>query len=230
MSYKASRIQRVANLDMDEHGSVTGRVKLTFMGSPALRWRQASLEGDAASLEHELQSAAEQMLPRELVIKVGKIEKLDDYEEPLTVNYDVSGGIGSATGKRLLVPGDLFETNSKMTFPHEKRAIGVYFEYPHLVQDAVKINFPKNLAIESQPTDAQLQFKNFAAYQLSSTSTATSFIVRRNYSLGEIIFEPTEYPELRTFYNQFESKDQQTVVLKFSGEAAGAPGGAAMVN
>ena len=55
--YTASRTQRVADLVMDEHGEVTGAVKMTYTGAPALNWRHRSLAGDSTSLNHELQSS-----------------------------------------------------------------------------------------------------------------------------------------------------------------------------
>ena len=154
-TYTASRIQRVANLTLNEQGVATGTVKMTYIGAPALQWRQTSLQGDEESLKRDLRTSVENLLPRGLEIKVASIDKLTDYEEPLTVVYDVKGELGSATGKRLLLPGDVFEANSKATFPHEKRDVAVYFHYGHMVQDAVRINFPKNLAVESVPVQQQ---------------------------------------------------------------------------
>ncbi len=218
-TYTASRIQRVANLTLDEHGTATGTVKMTYIGVPALEWRQASILGDQESLKRDLRTSMEELLPHGLEIKVASIDKLTDYEEPLTVLYDVKGQLGSATGKRLLLPGDLFEVNTRATFPHEKREVAVYFHYGHTVQDAVRINFPKGFTVESVPIDSKLMFRTFAGYQLSTVPSGTSFTTRRSYGLGEVIFKATEYPELRTFYSDMEGKDQQSVVLKIEAPA-----------
>jgi hypothetical protein len=48
---------------------------------------------------------------------------------------------------------------------------------------------------------------------LASESTPTSVTIRRNYTLGEILYMPKEYTDLRAFYNKFETKDQESVVL-----------------
>ena len=115
-------------LTMDQQGeSSPVPVKMTFIGSPALGWRQSALTSDSTSLERELQDSVERILPQGMDVKVATIEKLEDYESPLTVTFNVKGPIGSSTGKRLLFAGDIFETNSKPTFPHEKREVGVYF-------------------------------------------------------------------------------------------------------
>jgi hypothetical protein len=221
--YSFSRVQRVANLNMDQHGVVNGTVKMTFMGAPALRWRHRSLSGDSTSLERELRVSVEHLLPACMDVKVASIDKLEDYENPLTVNFNVKGAIGSSTGKRLLITGDIFETNSKPTFPHEKREIPVYFQYPYMTQDAIRINFPTGIKVESLPTSEKQQFQNLALYTMATQSTATSVTVRRDYTVGEIIFGPKEYAELRSFYNKMEAKDQESVVLLASPTEAAKP-------
>ena len=226
-SLSFSRVQRVANLTMDEQGVVTGTVTMTFMGTPALTWRHRSLTGDATSLERELKLNVENLLPQGMDVKVAAIEKLTDYEQPLKVNFVVKGPIASSTGKRILLLGDVFESNSRATFPHEKRDIAVYFDYPYMNQDAVRINFPATLAIESLPSEARYQFLQFAAYSLKTESTPGSITFRRQFAMGEIIFKAEEYPALRTFYGQFENKDQESVVLKAASATGDKPTSAA---
>jgi hypothetical protein len=219
-AYTASRTQRVANLTMDEHGEVTGTVKMTWTGAPALNWRQSFLRGDATDLNRELRVAVEHLLPNGMEVKVGGIENLEDYEQPLIVSYDVSGLIASSTGKRLLVPGDIFEANSRPVFVHEKREVAIAFDYPHGVLDAVRINLPPSLGVESIPVSEQQQFQKFAIYALKTESTPSSITVRREFDLGTILYTLQEYPDLRAFYTKLETKDQEPFVLKTTPKVA----------
>jgi hypothetical protein len=211
--YAYSRTQRVADLAIDQQGEISGNIMMTYMGSQALLWRQRSLIGDSTSLERALRTSVERIVPPGMQVKVSSIDQLEDYEKPLIVKLDVKGTIGSSTGKRLLIPGDIFEANSKPTFPHEKREIPVYFSYPHINQDAVRIKFPSTLSIESLPTADKFGFDKFALYSMSSESTSSSFTVRRNFTLGEIVYQAKEYPGLRGFYSKLETKYQESVVL-----------------
>jgi hypothetical protein len=213
-SYTSSRTQRVANLTMDDHGRVTGTVKMAWSGDPALNWRQRYLRGDATSLNRDLRDAMEHLMPNGMEVKVDSIENLDDYEKPFTVSYNVKGPIGSATGKRLLLPGDIFESNARPTFPHEKRETAIFFDYPRIVQDAARINFPAGFTFESAPATEQLPFQKFAAYALKSDTGPTSVTIQRELDLGNIFFKLEEYPDLRAFYNKIETKDQEPIVLK----------------
>jgi hypothetical protein len=211
--YTFSRTQRVADLAINQQGVLTGTIKLTYTGAPALHWRQRALEGDSASLEREIRTSVERLMPHGVEVKITSVDKLEDYEQPLVANLEVKGTLGSSTGKRLLLPGDLFEANSTPSFPHEKRDIPVYFPYPRMVQDAVRIKFPETFKVESLPANDTTTFQKAVGYSLTTESTSTSFTVRRNYTLGGIIFPAAEYHEMRSFYSKMENKDQESVVL-----------------
>jgi hypothetical protein len=152
-------------------------------------------------------------MPAGIELKVASIDKLEDYEQPLVANIQVTGSLGSSTGKRVLLPGDIFVATAKPSFPHEKRDIPVYFQFPHMTQDAVRIHFPQTLSIESLPATEKTAYEKSIAYALSSESAPGSFTVRRNYVLGEIVFYPPQYANFRTFYSKMENKDQESVVL-----------------
>jgi hypothetical protein len=224
-SYTVNSTARIANLKMDEHGEITGSVDLTFSGAGALWWRHKALQGDEESLKHSLRKSMEEDLPKTLEVEVKEIKNLDDYEKPFSVSYGVKGTLGSATGKRLLMPVDLFRVGEAATFTQEKRELAVYFDYPQSMQDALRINFAKGFEVEALPDEAKLNLQDRALYHLSVTSTPTSFTTRRNYIRGDILYMPKDYAALRTFYSQFEGKDQESVVLKVTPTETVAPSG-----
>ncbi len=213
-NYKDNAVFRVANLNLDATGKVTGKVDMTYLGATALRWRHAALRGDDESLKHELRTSLEALLPHSLEVKDVTVANLADYENPLKVTFTVEGTVGSWTGKRLVVPADLFLVNHKAAFPHEKREIAVDFEYPSQTRDALRVNFPSNFSVEAAPSAAKYSFPQRAAYGMTVDSTATNFTTRREYAFNDIYVLPAEYPQLRTFYSQFETNDQQSIVLK----------------
>jgi hypothetical protein len=221
--YVNSRTLRVADLKMDEHGVVSGTVKMTWTGAPALIWRTRYLLGDQTSLQRDLHDSLEKLLPAGMDVETGAITNLEDYEQPLTVAFQIKGAAGSSTGKRLLVPSDIFVANEKPTFPHEKRETPVFFEYAQIVQDATRYTFPANLSLESSPAKEQMQLQQYAVYKVEPTATSTSITTQRMFELGTIFFKPDEYSQLRDFYNKFETKDQEPAVLKVA--AAATPAG-----
>jgi hypothetical protein len=222
-AYTASQVQRIADLKVDESGLVTGTVKMTFIGVPALRWRQIALRGDATALEHDLRTRVEDLLPAGMEVKVSSISKVADYEHPLVADFTVKGNIGSSTGKRLLLPANVFQVNSKPTFSHEKREVAVAFDYAYDNKDVIRIVFPTTFAVESLPASESYQYVKSSAYAFKTESTPTSVTIRRELAMADVLFPPAEYPALRSYYGKFETKDQENVVLKVVGESSDKP-------
>ena len=212
--YKDNTVARVANLTMDATGKITGKIDMSYAGAAALRWRHTALRGDDESLKHGLRTSLEGLLPHTLEVKEVTVSNVTDYEKPLNVTYQVEGTLGTWTGKRLVLPADLFLVNHKATFPHEKREVAVNFDYPQWIRDALRINFPANFSIEAAPSAVKYNFKTLAGYGMSIESAPTSFTTRREYIFADVFVLPPEYPQLRSFYSQFETNDQQSIILK----------------
>ena len=221
--YTYSRVLRVANLAVDTQGAVSGSIVMTYLGDAGLRWRQTFLKGDPASLNRELRTSVENLMPPRVEVNVASIEQLGEYEKPFVVTFDVTGVLGSTTGKRLLLPGDIFEGGAKPSFPNQKRDIPVYFKYSHAVQDAVRIKFPGSFTVESLPASDKSMFEKAIAYSINAESTAATVTIRRDYILGEIVYAPVQYASLRTFYSRMENKDQESVILTTAPVKTGKP-------
>ncbi|WP_245817838.1 DUF3857 domain-containing protein [Granulicella rosea] len=224
-SYKSSNVKRIGDLQMDEHGEVTGKLDLSFTGDPALHWRQVALRGDDTSLNKALRESLEAMIPQGLEVRVTGVDGIAEYDNPLAVHYEVSGMAGSSTGRRLLMPADLFRAQARPTFSAKQRTLPVYFHYTSITQDAIRITFPSTMKIESLPAKEDILYKKIATYNVSADQTPTTYTVRRNMALGDILFQPADYPELLSFYNKLETKDQEPVVLVHADAGAGAKPG-----
>jgi hypothetical protein len=222
-AYTASQVQRIADLKMDENGMVTGTVKMTYTGAPALRWRQIALRGDATALEHDLRTRVEDLLPSGMEVKVTSVSKVADYEQPLVVDFTVKGNVGSSTGKRILLPANVFLVNSKPTFSHENREVAVAFDYAYDNKDVVRIIFPPTFTVESLPSNESYQYVKSSAYAFKTESTPTSVTIRRELAMADVLFPSAEYPALKSYYGKFETKDQENVVLKVATESSDKP-------
>jgi transglutaminase-like putative cysteine protease len=219
-AYTYSKTSRIADVKLEADGHMTGTVTLTFEGSPALQWRQAALRNDEAEVKNRLRKQLQAWMPGGTEVDIKVLVGLENGEVPLKVAASIDGHIGSSVGARVLLPSALFEANRRPEFPHEKRDQGVYFSYSEMTQDAVRYTLPPGFAIESAPTSESAQFQKAALYTLKSTQTANSITLQRNMILGDLYFPLTDYPGLRTFYNDFEHKDHGSVVLKRTSDTA----------
>jgi hypothetical protein len=222
--YAVNKLTRVANLNMDEKGEVTGKIDVGFTGSEALRWRHVALRGDSEELKKSLRKMMEENVPTSLEITVSEIKNLDDYEKALTVSYDVKGTLGTPTGKRLVMPVDFFTSGSVGAFADEKRQSGVDFKFAQTHLDALRVNFKKGFEVEAAPKPEEYGIPKTAQYSMKVETTPTSFTTRRNYTIGDFFFDTKAYPALRTFYSQMSTKDKESVILKVAAVTSAASG------
>ncbi|WP_052313402.1 DUF3857 domain-containing protein [Terriglobus roseus] len=218
--FKFSHTSRVADVQLEQDGHMTGTVTLTYEGSPALRWRHVALRNDEAEVHEQMKKALERWMPGGTEVKVTGITGIDNGEVPLKVTATVDGHVGNAVGSRVMLPVSLFEAGARPTFPHEKRDQAVYFEYAQLLQDAVRYKLPPGFTVESAPTKEQAKYENLALYALTASQTPNSITLRRDLTMGDMYFPLTEYQGLRTFYGDFEAKDHGSIVLKRPTEKA----------
>lgn len=212
-NYKEESVKRVADLTLDEQGEATGTVKLTYLGDPALHWRQEALKGDDTSLNLDLRSNLERMLPGGMEVRVTNVTGLSKPDQPLVVDYSVKGAVGTPTGKRLLITGNLFEVNAKPVFPDSKREQAVYMHHPSFVQDAVRFKLPATMTVESAPKEDAAIVPGSIGFTASSKQSGSSITMFRNVTIAKHIFLTKEYPDLRGFYGKLETRDQEPLVL-----------------
>ena len=185
-----------------------------------MRWRQVLLRNDQETLQKELKDVYEGEVPRSLELTISSVENAEAYEKPLVVNVAVSGRLGQITGKRVILPGDMFVSQETAEFPQPKREIAVDMKYPSRVLDAVRVRYPAALSLEALPAETKLKLKDGAAYQMSAEKAPGAVTVRRSLLMGQILVMPAEYADLRSFYGSLEEKDRDSTVLQTAAATA----------
>jgi hypothetical protein len=132
---------------------------------------------------------------------------------------DVSGGVGTSTGKRVFLPGTFFEANAKPLFVHEKRENPVDLHFPYMVRDTVTLTLPAGFTVESVPKDAEIPLPNFADYVSKYKGTDTVYAYSRLMAVANIIYSAKEYAQIKDFYAKANAQDQQQAVLHLAAVA-----------
>jgi hypothetical protein len=129
---------------------------------------------------------------------------------------DVSGSLGTSTGKRVILPAVFFEGSAKPLFAQEKREIAVDLHYPFSVHDKFSMSLPPNLTAESVPKESELMFAPNAQYIAKFVMKGNTYAYGRLMLLGNAFYTLAEYPELRSFYQKTNREDQAQLVLQAS--------------
>ncbi|HVN93967.1 MAG TPA: DUF3857 domain-containing protein [Terracidiphilus sp.] len=216
--YKDNVTQRMGDVFVDAQGGVTGRINIVMNGQAALHWRQRALEEDDSELKKEFDS--EELAgrtPEGVEAHVDHFLGLNDPYADLMAVVSVNGALGTATAKRMIVPGFFFESRQTIPFvKEEKRVIPVDMHYGRRVTDEITYHLPDGVTMEGGLQDGTIAWPNHAALIVKSVSQPGQITVRQTLLVGFTLAKPDEYQDLRGFYQKVAAADQQQLVLSKS--------------
>ena len=214
MTYKDTSVDRFAEIHLDPDGKVHGYIRMTFSGATALRWRQAALRQDEQEVNKDFEEDLQRIVPPGVMVKTNHFVGLTDYTSSLLVQVDVSGSMGTATGKRVFLPGSFMEAGAKPRFVEATRENPVDLNYPYRTMDQVSVELPPNMAVESTPKDSNIPWPQNAEYVEKFQVKGNTVSYGRLIEVGSALFEAKEYAALRDFFQKTSTQDQEQMVLK----------------
>ncbi|MGD0901815.1 MAG: DUF3857 domain-containing protein [Terracidiphilus sp.] len=207
-------VVRVGSLNISPQGTVSGTLKVGFIGQQALQWRQMALRTDAGLVKQELEGMIAAQVPDGIQAHVEYLSGLDDPNKQLVAGVTVSGSIGNRAGSRLILPRLFFDSKATDPFPvQDSRSLPVDLHYPAQEQEQVTYVFPAGFALQETPEDASMRWGENAAYQLRSKANANSITSARILARGFTLLGPSEYGKLRDFYDKVALADRQQIAL-----------------
>ncbi|HKN21078.1 MAG TPA: DUF3857 domain-containing protein [Terracidiphilus sp.] len=233
-SYKDNNVNRVADLTLDAHGAIKGTIQIIMTGQKALHWRQIAFKNDDTELKKRFdRDELEGVLPEGVEAHVDHFLAVDQPDQNLMAIVKVTGSLGTATAKRILLPGLFFETRGHDPFVNEeKRLEPVDMQYANRVTDDVTYHLPPGAAVEGAPQDASVSWQGHAMFILKSKAGPDQIEIANSLARGFTIAKPEEYQDLRGFYQKVSAAEQAQLVLTIPPPAASsapaaqaAPGG-----
>jgi len=203
-----------AELTVDAQGGVSGTVKILMNGPAALYWRQLNLTTDPDEVKRQFSESLHEVLPQGIAGEVTGFQGMDTSAGYLSVAVKVSGQLGSATGKRLMLPGFFFSTGAHTQFVgEEKRESAIDMHYAEQVIDDVVYHLPAGYAVESAPQAEQLPWPDHAALVVKTAPAAGTIDIKHIFARAFVLLDAKEYPALREYYQKIATSDQQQLVL-----------------
>jgi hypothetical protein len=216
-AYTDNKTTRIGDLTLDEHGGITGAFRISMTGQQALHWRQIALRNDPDEVNKQFDRSLESVVPAGVEAHVDHFLSLDDPDTNLMAVVNVHGTLGTATSKRLLLPGFFFKTRGSEPFVNqEKRLEPVDMHYGDLVTDQVTYHLPAGFSVEGAPQDAKISWPQHAILTNKTVPAPGQIIIARSLASAFTFAKPEEYQDLRGFYQKIAAADQQQLVLTSS--------------
>lgn len=207
-----SRRSVVATIGSD--GTLAGEVELELQGSAALQLRLAALETDDAG---KLRALEEELGPWQIRPSVMKLKSAEGWElsdAPFQARFTFEVPVfAKKMGKRMLVPATLFQTRQRAAFDYTERKYPIYFPYTFEEIDRFDLTVPDDFYVETLPRgqDMKLVSSRFVTQRGSQGNRAT---LSRALVVNSIYFRAEDYQELKGFFDQLRTADEEQVVLQ----------------
>lgn len=214
-SYKENVVQNVADLGVDADGNVTGTARILLTGADAVYWRQVALKDGEDEAKKRFIEDQRDDLPEGIQADFDHFINLDNIDGNLMAVIKISGQMGTATGKRYLLPGLFFESRAKHPFVAQvKRDTPIDVHYPKLEQEVVSYHLPAGYTVESSPVSGDVSWPGYGALRIKSETKADGTLeVSRVFARGFTLLGPETYNNLHDFYQKLAAADQQQIVL-----------------
>jgi hypothetical protein len=214
LTYKAAVTKRLGDIQIDAQGLATGSVHISMIGPEALRWRQLALQNDPEEVKKQFNEYIRAEVPDGIQADFQNFTGLDNPDLNLVAFVNVSGQMGSATGKRFFLPGLFFESRGNHPFvKQDSRSTPVDLHFPSMNIDDVTYHVPPGYTFESIPPATDLTWPDNALFRIRSGAKANAAEVARTFAFNYSVLDPKAYNDLRDFYLKIANADQQQIVL-----------------
>jgi Transglutaminase-like superfamily len=215
-----SRIERKADLKLDDTGSLAGKLTITFTGLEALSRRQEERNVDETDRKKFLEEQVKEYIPVGIDVELTNKPDWGSSSETLVAEYDLKvTGWASSAGRRALLPVGLFGATEKRVFETSNRVHPIYFEFPFRKVDDVTIELPLGWQVSSLPP-AKNQDAKAIVYTLKVDNDKGTLRLSRTLNVDVLLLDAKLYPTLRAFFQIVRATDEQQVVLQPGGAAA----------
>lgn len=221
-NYQENNTSRVARLTLSATDQLSGVIYDNMTGAQALYWRQAALRGDETGIKKDFDDELQRSMPPGVKVKVNHFVGLTDYTHPLMAVVDVSGTLGTSTGKHLFIPAAMLEAANPPLFAKTHRMNPVDMNYPYMVSDDFQLTLPPNVTPESLPKGGDIPWVPNADYVVKFASSPHMYGYGRLLRVATVFYKATEYPALRDFFQKVSASDQSQAALEVAPVAVSA--------
>lgn len=216
-----SRIERKADLKLQDDGSLAGKLTVTFTGLEALWRRTDERNEDDTERKKFLEEEVREYIPVGIEVELTNKPDWNSASPALVSNYDLKvPGWASAAGRRALLSVGLFSASEKQLFEHADRVYPIYFHFPYERVDDITIDLPLGWHVSSVPKNTDRDAKA-ALYEMRVENNKDTLHLSRVLRSDLVLVGVKFYPSLRAFYQVVRTGDEQQIIVQPGVASAG---------
>jgi Transglutaminase-like superfamily len=203
-------IKAASQLEVKE-GKLTGKTEVQYSGYGAFRMRSEFAENENAAKIMETWASEHPGLE----LNDHKITGKDSLQTPFAMKLDATYDVVEQAGNLLIIRPWLIVYDDENPLKSARRDYPVEFNYPEFQSETTKIKIPAGYAVESLPKSIKLILPdNSAKFRCSVEQKGDEIIINTSQQLTRTLYLPTEYNDLRQFFQQMVDKQKEKIILK----------------
>ncbi len=211
---KEAVVERKGSFELDNEGNLQGKLHVRFTGQEALDRRLENNDSDEAGRRKALEDEVKGWLPAGSTVELQGVNAWDQSAESLDADFTLKiASFATATGRRLLFPSGLLQSNETQAFKSVKRLHPIYFAYPYREVDEINVRIPAGKKVEGLP-NPRIQDEVYATYETTCKTKGETIELKRRLEIFRTYFDSGHYSVLRAFFSRVRSGDEQQVVLE----------------
>lgn len=153
-------------------------------------------------------------------VQESSFDYIDDINQPVTEKYEVKlANYVTKIGDEYYLNPMLTEAMLENPFKTNERLYPIDYAYKQSKTVIVNIQLPTNLQVVEIPKSVKMKLgENDGSFTYQIGIKNNLLNLKFSYSINKEVFIPTEYPNLKEFYNQIIAKHAEPIILKMNNE------------
>ena len=217
-----SREKRVANLTLDENGTLEGDVTIEYTGHLSIERKLLNDDDSPVQREENLKEAVKARLSSAELTNI-VVENAMDPAKPFVYKYHVRvPGYAQRTGKRMFVQPGFFHKGIDAMFSAGTRKYPIYFHFPWSEEDQITLTLPNGYTLDNADRPAPISAGPVSKYdvKMGVTKDGKTLTYNRSFFFGggdSILFPVETYETIKRLFDEINRADNHMITLKQAG-------------